>query len=149
MPKSFRQCEYCANNSYKNPEIVIFLANENLKYSMNIQSDKAVYICQTHFHEDDIRVHGTSKRLIDGAIPLSLPSQSAVNLDHPYLLTTQLDMTSGCEQDIPDELLRENITDDETSDVDNEVEDEEVYFINEKYPISKIILGPGGFFEFI
>ena len=70
MPKSFRQCGYCANNSFKNPDVVIFEANETLKSCLNIPSNQALFICETHFGEDDIRPHGTSKRLREGAFPL-------------------------------------------------------------------------------
>ena len=90
MPKAYRQCDFCTRNSVKNPDILIFLVNENLKTSMNIYSDKNFYICETHFKEEDLRPHGTTKRLREGSLPVNLPNQAAVSLDHPYVLTTQL-----------------------------------------------------------
>ena len=92
MPKAYRQCDFCIRNSVKNPDILIFLANENLKTSINIFSDETFYICETHFKEEDIRPHGTSKRLREGAVPVYLPNQAAASLDHQYILTTHLDM---------------------------------------------------------
>ena len=92
MPKAYRQCDFCTRDSVKNPDILIFLANENLKSSINIYSDEKFYICETHFKEEDIRPHGTTKRLREGAVPVNLPNQAAASLDHSYILTTQLDM---------------------------------------------------------
>ena len=142
MPKAYRQCDFCIRNSVKNPDILIFLANENLKTSINIYSDETFYICETHFKEEDIRPHGTTKRLREGALPVNLPNQAAVSLDHPYILTSQLDMvrfflvekqtiktnvqTTGCEQEIPDEVPRDNLTDDAASDIDEEDDNSDI-----------------------
>ena len=92
MPKAYRQCDFCTRNSVKNQDILIFLASENLKTSINIYSEENFYICETHFKEEDLRHHGTTKRLREGAVPVNLPNQAAASLDHQYVLTTQLDM---------------------------------------------------------
>ena len=92
MPKHFRKCNFCPQNSITHPDIVIFLANNDLKQDMNISTDGLFYICESHFQASDLKPHGTTKRLRDGAVPLTLPNQEAVRLDHDYVLTTQLDM---------------------------------------------------------
>ena len=92
MPKHFRQCHYCPNNSFKNDNIVIFSASENLKTLLNVLAETVMYICEEHFNPHDVKPHGDSKRLLDSAVPMFLPRQAAVTMDHNYVLTTPLDM---------------------------------------------------------
>ena len=92
MPKQFRQCNFCTKNSVTDPELVIFRANENLKSAINIPSETLSYICEEHFDVSDVKPHGNTKRLREGAVPFIFPRQEAVLKDHDYLKTTPLDL---------------------------------------------------------
>ena len=52
MPKTYKKCSLCPNNSYVNPAVVIFTLNNDR------------FVCEEHFREEDIRPHGVSKRLV-------------------------------------------------------------------------------------
>ena len=92
MPKHFRQCSFCPQNSTTAPDIAMFLANNDLKQDMDIFSESAFFICENHFKDTDLKPHGNTKRLREGAVPVTLPNQEAVRLDHDYVLTTHLDL---------------------------------------------------------
>ena len=53
MPKAFRKCSLCPNNSYVNEDIVIFTVNNDR------------FVCEEHYRTEDIRLHGISKRFVD------------------------------------------------------------------------------------
>ena len=95
MPKQFRQCNFCTKTSVSNPEVVIFHANDNLKSAINIPSETVIYICEEHFEVSDVKLHGNTKRLCDGAVPVFFPREEAVLKDHDYLKTTPLDLVSN------------------------------------------------------
>ena len=92
MPKHYRQCNFCTQNSSKSPNLVIFKANENLKSLVSFNTDNEMFICEDHFKEDDLKPHGETKRLLDGAVPVFLPRQESVTMDHNYVATAPLDM---------------------------------------------------------
>ena len=92
MPKHFRQCSFCKNDNFSKPDIVIFTANMEIKRVLNISEQTVSYICEEHFPSGDVKPHGTTKRLRDGAVPLVFPRQEAVQMDHDYTSLTPLDM---------------------------------------------------------
>ena len=92
MPKQFRQCNFCTSSSVSNPDVTIFTANDDIKYALNVPRDIISYICEEHFDPSDVKIHGNSKRLCDGAVPVNFPRQEAVLLDHNYVQTTPLDL---------------------------------------------------------
>ena len=92
MPKHFRQCNFCTNNYIANPSVVIFTANENLKNVLNVPIEIDCYICEEHFEVVDVKPHGNSKRLCDGAVPVFFPRQESVLKDHDYIRTAPLDL---------------------------------------------------------
>ena len=87
MPRQFRQCMYCTNNSINNPAVVIFTAHDDMKKSLNHPLHIVLRICEDHFDTGDIKLHGQSKRLIHGALPKSYPRRDSVAFDHRYLPT--------------------------------------------------------------
>ena len=92
MPKHFRQCNFCTQNSTKSPNLVIFKANENLKSLVSFNTENEMFICEDHFNQDDLKTHGETKRLVDGAVPVFLPRQESVTMDHNYVATAPLNM---------------------------------------------------------
>ena len=62
MPKHWRKCEYCPADTYHRPDIVVFSVRRS-------KHGNAQFICELHFQEEDIRKHGTTKRLVSGAVP--------------------------------------------------------------------------------
>ena len=71
---------------------MIFLVNESLKCFMNISTDGIFHICESHFESCDLKPHGDTKRLREGAKPVALPNLESVSLDHCYVRTKQLDL---------------------------------------------------------
>lgn len=94
MPKHFRQCNFCTNNTVNKTEVVIFSANEHIRCALNIQSKAELFICEEHFETGDVRTHGNSKRLSEGSLPVHFPRTQAVLLDHSYVKTAPLDLVS-------------------------------------------------------
>ena len=96
MPKHYRSCNFCTHNTTANPDLVIFNVSEELIKVLNVQSDTEIFICESHFNESDLKDHGNSKRLREGAIPVHFPRRDALNLDHNYVSTWPLDLVSKC-----------------------------------------------------
>ena len=94
MPKHSRQCNFCTNTTTSNPGILIFSANEHLKSLLNVKTGLDTYICEEHFELSDIKPHGTTKRLCDGAVPVFFPRKQALLKDHDYVRTAPLDLVS-------------------------------------------------------
>ena len=92
MPKHFRKCNFCTNDSTSNPTIVIFSASDNLKNVLNVSQESDCFICEEHFQPSDLKPHGVTKRLRDGAHPEFFPRQDAVLLDHAYVQTGPLEL---------------------------------------------------------
>ena len=63
MPKHWRQCSYCSVNTFSRPDLTVF----SLRTS---RRSAAKFICELHFSNEDMKPHGTSKRLVTGATPL-------------------------------------------------------------------------------
>ena len=95
MPKHFRQCTFCANNTTVSPEKVIFATTEHILSVLNVHSAHDLYICEDHFSSTDVRAHGTTKRLVEGSIPVHFPKKEAVLLDHCYVSTEPLNLVSN------------------------------------------------------
>ena len=94
MPKHFRQCNFCTNNTVNKADVVIFSVNEHMRCALNIQAKAEVYICEDHFETEDVRTHGSSKRLNEGSLPVHFPRTQSVLLDHSYVKTAPLDLVS-------------------------------------------------------
>ena len=94
MPKHFRQCGFCTNNTVNNVDVVIFSANEHIICALNIQTTAEVFICEEHFQTEDVRNHGNTKRLCEGSLPVHFPRTQSVLLDHSYVKTAPLDLVS-------------------------------------------------------
>ena len=94
MAPHFRQCHFCSNSSTKSPNVVIFTANEKLKKVLNVSPINVKLICEEHFLPEDVKTHGDTKRLVDGATPKFFPREKAVAMDHDYVLTAPLDLVS-------------------------------------------------------
>ena len=62
MPKHWRKCCYCPVNTYNRPDLVVF--------SLRTSKSSVKSICELHFSDEDMRSHGTTKRLVAGAVPL-------------------------------------------------------------------------------
>ena len=90
MPPAFRQCSYCSNNSQNSPAVLFFTVSEHILRGLNYAPKKASFICEHHFSPEDIKDHGTSKRLRENAFPMNFPCQETVCMDHSYVLTTPL-----------------------------------------------------------
>ena len=59
MPKAWRKCSLCSVDSYNRPGVVIF--STQARYQTSTSSGSR-YICELHYQEDEIKVHGNSKR---------------------------------------------------------------------------------------
>ena len=94
MPKHFRRCDFCTNNTATNPDIVIFCANEHIISVLDVRSDTELFICEAHFNPNDVKAHGTSKRICEGSIPVYFPRKDAVDLEHNYVSTGPLNLVS-------------------------------------------------------
>ena len=92
MPKHFRKCDFCTNGLISNPTVVFFSTSDNLKRVLNIPQESACLICEEHFQPSNLKSHGSTKRLRDGAHPEFFPRQDAVMLDHAYVQTGPLDL---------------------------------------------------------
>ena len=95
MPKHFRQCTFCANNSTISPEKVIFATTEHILSVLNVQTAPNLYICEDHFDPEDVRAHGTTKRLVEGSLPSHFPKKEVVLLDHSYVSTEPLNLVGN------------------------------------------------------
>ena len=74
MAPHFRQCHFCSNSSTESPNVVIFTANEKLKKVLNVSPISVKLICEEHFLPEDVKTHGDTKRLVDGATPKFFPT---------------------------------------------------------------------------
>ena len=95
MPKHFRSCDFCSVNSEQDPNVVIFLMNKSMRKVLDVVTEDELYICEKHFKANDIRVHGSTKRLHTEALPVFMPRQITVLHDHDYIPTKQMNMV-GC-----------------------------------------------------
>ena len=84
MPKHYRECNLCNNNTINKPELVVFSASDEMLCALHIQPGIDFFLCEEHFSISDIKAHGNTKRLIEGALPLNFPKREAVLLDHSY-----------------------------------------------------------------
>ena len=52
------------------------------------------FICEDHFWSEDIKKHGDTKRLTEGAVPVFFPREEAMAADHTYAYveTTPVDL---------------------------------------------------------
>ena len=87
MPKAYRECSFCSNNSVKSPQTVFFSVTNHIRSHLDFNQPGACYICKDHFTDEDFKVHGSSKRLKTFAIPHYFPRQTAVT-EHSYHRTT-------------------------------------------------------------
>ena len=94
MPKHWRQCSFCSKNNFNFPHITIFGLKDATRKSLRVQSTEELLICEEHFLDDDIKVHGNSKRLKEGAIPSHIPFQDYINNEHSYVPTIPLNLVS-------------------------------------------------------
>ena len=94
MAPHHRQCYFCGNNTRSAPNIVVFTANDNMKKHLKLSQPQQgqIYICEVHFWNEDLKKHGDSKRLVEGAVPVFFPREEARNTDHMYVLTAPMDM---------------------------------------------------------
>ena len=89
-----RQCNFCDNNTRNTPNVVVFTANADLKRQLNLSSEGQIFICEEHFWNEDLKKHGDSKRLVEGAVPVFFPREEARIMDHMYVKTAPLDLVS-------------------------------------------------------
>lgn len=94
MPRAFRQCSFCSNNSNLSPSTLYFTVTDHIRTVLNFAPPTASFICEDHFQKEDIKVHGQSKRLRDNALPVYFPRQTSVDMDHNYVRTAPLDLVS-------------------------------------------------------
>ena len=95
MPPAFRQCSFCIINSINNPNVVLFTVSDHIQRNLNMPpSDSISFICEQHFPPNDLKQHGTSKRLREGAVPTYFPRKEALSMDHNYILTSPLQLVS-------------------------------------------------------
>ena len=94
MPKHFRQCNFCEKNNFSHSSLVVFSVNSTIKKYLNISKDQELFICEDHFLPDDIKNHGKTKRIKDGAVPVKLSLQDFLNCEigHDYVKTKELDL---------------------------------------------------------
>ena len=72
MPKAWRECSLCPNNSYSSePDLVIF-QTEN--------KDGPIFVCEKHYLPEEMRVHGISKRFVRHHLPLTCLPKNWQNL---------------------------------------------------------------------
>ena len=90
MPKHYRQCGMCTNNSTNAPDVVIFRANAHIVSALNLQAGVELLICEKHFNDEDVKIHGKSKRLGENCLPVNFPMKESVMLDHCYVTTSPL-----------------------------------------------------------
>ena len=95
MPRAFRQCRFCSNNTNLNPGILHFTVTDHIKSCLNITFPSACFICEEHFEIEDFKVHGDSRRLKDTAVPVHFPRRKSVSHDHNYILTGPLNLVSS------------------------------------------------------
>ena len=84
MPKAFRECSFCTNNSHVNLGVLFFTVTDHIKTVLNFAPPNISYICEQHFDLYDVKTHGPSKRLRDGAVPVHFPRQVSMSKDHDY-----------------------------------------------------------------
>ena len=84
MPKHYRKCGMCSADTITDPNIVIFTATNKIKRSLNYPTEILLMICERHFDDNNLRTHGTSKRLTAGAVPIILTDESLVVTEHSY-----------------------------------------------------------------
>ena len=85
MPRHYRQCHFCTNNTSSNPELVFFSANEHILRALKINCVVQLYICEEHFSANDVNIVGNSKRLRQGCLPVNFSTRQASLLDHSYV----------------------------------------------------------------
>ena len=61
---------------------------------INFAPVAASFICEQHFDPEDVKVHGTSKRLKDNAVPIYFPRLKSVSRDHDYVKAAPLNFVS-------------------------------------------------------
>jgi len=105
MPRQFRQCNFCSNNSTQNPTATIFTVNDHIRSSLGLAQTSPSFVCEDHFDIEDIKEHGQVKRLRECAIPVHFPRLHSVSQDHNYVLTAPLDL----EPDIPEPVVEETL----------------------------------------
>ena len=91
MP-TYKVCYLCQNSTTKNPDVSFFHATEHMVKSLDLPSNKDIYVCEVHFEEKDLKLHGVKKRLNPGALPTNFPKKEAFLLDHGYCCTSPLDL---------------------------------------------------------
>jgi hypothetical protein len=94
MPRAFRECSFCSNNSNLNPGVLFFTVTEHIRVVLNFAPAVPSFICEHHFEQEDLKLHGTSKRLRENALPIYFPRQKSVSIDHSYVLTAPLNLVS-------------------------------------------------------
>lgn len=92
MPQ--RVCYLCSNSTTRNPGVSFFHATEYVIKSLNLPSNKDIFICEEHFDEKDLKNRGGKKKLNHGALPQNYPKKEAFLLDHGYFCTAPLDLVS-------------------------------------------------------
>ena len=90
MPRHYRQCHLCSNNTSNKSGLVFFRANEHILLALKIDSAAQLYICEEHFHASDVKIVGNSKRLRQGCLPINFSLREVSLLDHGYVNTSQL-----------------------------------------------------------
>ena len=95
MAPAFRQCSFCNINSCNSPSVVLFTVSEHIQRTLNLPpAASASFICEQHFPPNDLKDHGSSKRLRDCAVPVYFPRNEALSMDHNYILTSPLELVS-------------------------------------------------------
>ena len=84
MPKAFRECSFCTNNSHANLGVLFFTVTDHMRTVLNFVPPNVSFICEQHFNLEDLKNHGPSKRLRDFAVPIHFPRQVSVSKDHDY-----------------------------------------------------------------
>ena len=97
MPRAFRQCSFCGNNTTLNPGVVFFTVTDHIKQVINFAPVGVSFICEQHFDPQDVKLHGTSKRLRDNALPIYFPRLKSVSKDHDYVNTAPLNLVRAME----------------------------------------------------
>ena len=83
MPRAFRSCNFCSNNSRENPGVSFFSLSDRMIKSLKLSRITSNYICETHFTPDDIIPHSQGRRLRFNALPIFFPREDYLQ-DHDY-----------------------------------------------------------------
>ena len=84
MPKHFRQCNLCSNNTWNKPELVFFTANKESVRALHLKAEIKYFFCEEHFLDSDIKIHGHTKRLVEGSVPVNISLRGTVSQEPCY-----------------------------------------------------------------